>query len=199
MRFAILLVTTASLSSVWAREPVDLANGRSPNGSLSVRVSPSADPDALASLEVVNTATNEVLGSTDTGGYAHFPAVAEHASTAVLWSPDSKHLALMTRGTKRSTSLRLYQVTSTGLTEIPLPSPPDRAFELLKAKESYRCVFQRPLRWSDNDTLVVRANGDIENPAGTKIPIWYEVDVTFNIQEKKITNAQVIETKPQEG
>jgi hypothetical protein len=90
-------------------------------------------------------------------------------------------------------------VTATGLTEIPLPSPTDRAFQLLKAKESYRCVFQRPQEWRDNDTLVVRASGDVENPAETKIPIWYEVDVTFNIQEKGITDAKVIETKPKEG
>ncbi|MCX8494899.1 MAG: hypothetical protein ORN51_01790 [Akkermansiaceae bacterium] len=199
MRFAILLVTAALLSSAWAREPVDLANGHSPNGSFSVRIKPPAEPDALAFLEVVNVATKEVVGSTDTGGYAHFPAVAEDTSTAVLWSPDSRHLALMTRGTKRSTSLRLYRVESTGLTEVPLPSSTDRAFELLKAKESYRCVFQRPLKWSGNDTLVVRASGDVENPAGTKIPIWYEVDVTFNIQEKRITNAKIIETKPKVG
>ena len=105
----------------------------------------------------------------------------------------------MTRGTKRSTSLRLYQVASTGLTEIALPSSTDRSFELLKAKESYRCVFQRPLKWSDNDTLVVRANGDVENPAGTKIPIWYEVDVIFNIVEKRITDAKIIETKQKES
>jgi hypothetical protein len=199
MRLAILLVTSALLSSIYAREPIELANGHSPNGSFSVRIKSSEDPEILASLEVVEEATSRVVGSTDTGGYAHFPAVAEDTSTAVLWSPDSKHLALMTRGTKRSTSLRLYRVASTGLTEIPLPSSTDRAFELLKAKESYRCVFQRPLKWSDNDTLVVRASGDIENSTGTKIPIWYEVDVTFNIQEKRITNAKIIETKPKEG
>jgi hypothetical protein len=199
MRFTILLVITALLSSVWAREPVDLANGHSPNGSFSVRIKSPADPNALASLEVVNLATKEVVGSTDAGGYAHFPAVAEDTSTAVLWSPDSRHLALMTRGTKRSTSLRLYQVASTGLTEIPLPSSTDRAFELLKAKESYRCVFQRPLKWIDNATLVVRASGDIENSIGTKIPIWYEADVIYNIQDKKITGAKIIEKKPKEG
>lgn len=199
MRLEILLVTTALLSSVCAREPIELANGHSHNGSFSVRIKSSEDPEILASLEVVEEATNRVVGSTDTGGYAHFPAVAEDTSTAVLWSPDSMHLALMTRGTKRSTSLRLYRVNSTGLTEIVLPSSTDRAFELLKAKESYRCIFQRPLKWSDNDTLLVRASGDIDNPDGTKIPIWYEVDVTFNIQEKRITNAKIIEIKTKEG
>ncbi len=199
MSFTILLVIAALLSSAWAREPIDLANSHSPNGTFSIRITPSEDPDVLATLEVVNVATKELVGSTDTGGYAHFPAVAENASTAVLWSPDSKHLAVMTRGTKRSTSLRLFEVAFTGLTEIPLPSSTARAFELLKAKESYRCVFQRPLEWSNDTTLVVRASGDIEDLTGTKIPIWYEVDVTFNIQEKKITSAKIIETKPKEG
>jgi hypothetical protein len=199
MRCFILLVTAVALSSVWGIETIDLANGRSPNGSFSVRIKPPAGPDAQSFLEVVEVATKKVVGSTDTGGYAHFPAVAEAASTAVLWSPDSKHLALMTRGTKRSTSLRLYRVMATGLTEVILPSPTDRAFQLLKAKESYRGVFQRPREWRDHDTLVVRASGDVEDPKGTKIPIWYEVEVTFNIQGKKITDAKVIETKPNEG
>jgi len=105
----------------------------------------------------------------------------------------------MSRGTKRSTELRLYQLAASGLTEIPLPSPTDRAFQLLKATESYRCVFQRPQKWIDNETLTVRASGDIKNPAGDGVPIWYEVNITFNIRDKKITDAKVIPTKPKEG
>jgi len=199
MRAAIILSIVALASCAWATEALDLANGRSPDGSLSVRVRPPTDAGALPSLEVISVTTNTVIGSTHTGGYAHYPSVAEDTSTAVLWSPDSKHLALMTRGTKRSTELRLYRVAASGLTEIPLPSPTDRAFQLLKATESYRCVFQRPQKWIDNRTLTVRASGDIKDPAGGVVPVWYEVDVTINIQDKKITVAKVITTNPKEG
>jgi len=199
MRLAIRLVTLALPSFVWAGTPIELANGHSPNGSFSIRIKSSENPEIFALLEVVEKATNRVVGSTDAGGYAHFPAVTEDGSTAVLWAPDSKHFALMTRETKRSTSLRVYQVASTGLTEIAVPSATDRAFEILKAKESYRSVLQRPMTWNDKDTLVVRASGDIKNPAGNAIPIWYEVDITFDISDKKIIDAKIIETKPQEG
>ena len=62
-----------------------------------------------------------------------------------------------------------------------------------------RCVFQRPKRWIDNDTLVVLASGDVTNTKGDKIPIWYDVEVTLNISVKEITDAKVITTKPKEG
>ena len=199
MRTAIILSIVALQSSAWATEALDFANGRSPDGSFSVRVRPPTDAGAIPSLEVISVTTNTVIGTTHTGGYAHYPSVAEDASTAVLWSPDSKHLALMTRGTKRSTELRLYRVEASGLTEITLPSPTDRAFQLLKATVSYRCTFQRPKMWIDNETLTVRASGDIKNPSGSGVPIWYEVDITFNIHDKKITDAKVITTKPKEG
>ena len=105
----------------------------------------------------------------------------------------------MTRGTKRSTELQLFQMTGAGMTEIALPSATTRAFELLKATASYRCVFQRPLKWTDNETLVVRASGGIKNPAGDGFPQWYEVDVTFNIEQRKTTAASVVEVKPFRG
>jgi hypothetical protein len=31
------------------------------------------------------------------------------------------------------------------------------------------------------------------------MPIWYEVEVTFNVPAKKITNAKIIITKPKVG
>lgn len=199
MRAALTLATIALVASVSASDTLDLADGKSPDGSFSVRVRAPMESGEMAQLEVLSVAAKTVVGTTDTGGYAHYPAVAEAASTSVLWSPDSKHLAVMTRGTKRSTELRLYRVTASGLAEILLPSSKDRAFQLLKAREAYRCVFQRPKKWIDNDTLIVLASGDIANSMGDKIPIWYEVEVTFNVPAKKITDAKIITKKPKEG
>ena len=199
MRTVLTLATIALISSVSASDTLELANGQSPNGNFSVRVRAPVDSGAMPRLEIISVAAKTVVGTTDTGGYAHYPAVAGDTSTSVLWSPDSKQLAVMTRGTKRSTELRLYRVTASGLTEVLLPSSPDRAFQLLKATEAYRCVFQRPKSWIDNDTLVVLASGDVTNTKGDKIPIWYEVEVTFNVPAKKITNAKIIITKPKVG
>lgn len=157
------------------------------------------DSGAMAQLEVVSVAAKTIVGTTDIEGYAHFPAVAEDTSTAVLWSPDSKQLAVMTRGTKRSTELRLFRVAASGLTEVLLPSPTDRAFQLLNAKEAYRCVFQRPKKWLNDDTLVVLASGDVTNNKGDQFPIWYEVEITFNTRSNEIIGAKIITTKPKEG
>ena len=199
MRADLTLATIALVASVTASDTLELANGKSPDGSFSVRVRAPMDSGAMAQLEVVSVAAKTIVGTTDTGGYAHFPAVAEDTSTAVLWSPDSKQLAVMTRGTKRSTELRLYRVAASGLTEVLLPSPTDRTFQLLKATEAYRCVFQRPRKWLNNDTLVVLASGDVTNNKGDQFPIWYEAEITFNTLSNEIIDAKVITTKPKEG
>ena len=45
----------------------------------------------------------------------------------------------------------------------------------------------------------MRASGDVVNPDGSKVPLWYEVDVTYDIEEKKIAAVKLIEVKPNEG
>lgn len=182
-----------------AEKPIDLPDGQSPDGVYAVRVQPPDVEGAMTSLEVVTVATSVVVATMDAGGYAAFPAVADVHSTAVLWSPDSRHVAVMTRGTKRSTEVRLFRVAASGVTEIPLPSATDRAFHLLKATQPYRCVFQRPTTWRDNNTLVIRASGDVRNAAGEGLPVWYEADVCYDIQKREISDAKIVETKPKEG
>ncbi len=196
MRTFVLSALLVFSAPLWAAGPIDLENGRSPDGRLSARVRPAENPGETPSLEVVNLATEVIAGTLLLGVYGFGPSVAEKTSTAVLWSPDSGHLAVMTRGTKRSTGVKLFRVTDSGLTEIPLPSPTTKAFELLKATESYRVVSNKPGKWSDKDTLIIRASGGVIDPAGGKFPIWYEVDVTYDIREKKITDSRIVETKP---
>ena len=146
MRRAILSALFVYSTCVGAAEqPVVLENGRSPDGKYFMRIQPPGDLGAVMYLEVCTIAEATVVGKTNAGGYAHFSMMADEMNTTVLWSPDSTHFALMTRGTKRSTEVRLFQMTSTGMAEITLPSPTDRAMVLLKAAESNRCVFQRPL------------------------------------------------------
>lgn len=199
MRSVLLLATIVFVASVSGADSLELANGISPDGRFSVRVRAPIDSGSMVQLEVVSVAAKTVVGTAYAGGYGRYPAIAEDASTSVLWSPDSKHLAVMTRGTKRSTDMRLYRVMASGLTEIRLPSSTDRAFQLLKATEAYRCVFQRPKKWIDNGTLVVLATGDVTNTAGDKIPIWYEVEVTIDVAAKKIVDAKIVKVEPKEG
>ena len=85
MRAALILATIALVASVSATDTLELANGKSPDGSFSVRVRAPMDSGAIAQLEVVSVASKAVVGTTDTGGYAHYPSVAEDTSTSVLF------------------------------------------------------------------------------------------------------------------
>ncbi len=193
------LLCLAFSCATGAEKAIDLPQGRSPDGKYRVRVQPPSEEGAMIALEMVEAETLKIVATVDAGGYAAFPAVADANSTAVLWSPDSRHLAVMTRGTKRSTEVRLFLVVASGLTDVPLPSATDRAFQLLKATESYRCVFQRPAKWVDNDSLIVRASGDVLNPGGTGFPVWYEADIRYDVLKKEISDARIVETKSKEG
>lgn len=196
MRCAILCFLLMLSSLAGAEKAVELEGGRSPDGGFFIRIQP-AEPGEIISLEVCRVGDGAVIGSTHAGGYAQFSMVADAMNTAVLWAPDSRHLALMTRGTKRTTELRVFAMTAegAGMMEVALPSPTQRAFDLIKAKGTYRCVFQSPLKWADKRTLTVRARGGFLAAGENQLPQWYEVDVTYNIDEQKIEAAQVVEVK----
>ncbi|MBN8420095.1 MAG: hypothetical protein J0L73_14350 [Verrucomicrobia bacterium] len=199
MRSAIPSILLLLSSLAWAAEPVMLENGKSPDGKYFTRIQPPVEPGTVISMEVCKVKDGAVVGRTAAGGYAPFPLVADEVNTAVLWSPDSKHLALMTRGTKRTWELSLFQITDTGMAEIILPDATERALQVVKSTATNRSLHQRPLRWADNCTLTVRASGDAVNPDGSSIPLWYEVDVTYDIVQKKVSASKLIEVKPNEG
>lgn len=177
---------------------VELPNGKSPDGTFYLRVRKRPKSGEATSMELVATATGKVAATATVGGYAG-SALAEANTAAVVWSPDSRKFALMTRDTKRSTNTRVFRADASGLREIDLPSATDAAFKLLGAKESYRCVFQRPTRWLNTDTLLIQVSGDIVKETGDKVPVWYEVDVIYKLSEKKVLDSKLISTKPREG
>jgi len=188
----LLALTVLLTGSVLAENSADLPDSQSPDGRFALRLRPAPDDQEVEVIEVFGKEGGKVAGTTPSGGYGIFPAAADKANTSVLWSPDSKTLALAMRTTKRSWEIKVFKITATAITEVALPSPTDRAFELLGAKEAGRVVRQEPLRWIDADTLVVLAKGDFE-------ATYYEVEVTYELGSRKITEAKVIVTRPYEG
>jgi hypothetical protein len=177
---------------------VELPQGKSPDGAWLLRIKKEPKSGEASLLELVTVATGKVAGTLPVGGYPA-TAQAEVDNAVVLWSPDSKKCALMTRGTKRTTELQVFQVGPAGLLEIELPSSTDAAFQLLGAREGYRSERQLPVRWLDADSLLVKASGDVVKETGDKVPIYYEADVQYKVSERKIVKAALTHTEPREG
>ncbi len=147
-------------------------------------------------IALVASHTGKVLGSVILGGYAWYPQDAEPMNLSMLWSPTSSHLALMVRNTKRTWETRLYAASRKGLLAIELPSATKSALNLLGEKEIFRCCREQPAKWIAEDSLVVRASGDTRLKGNV---IWYEVDVTYSVTKRSISNTKLISTEPHEG
>ena len=102
----------------------------------------------------------------------------------------------MVRDSKRSWSTSVYAISGRGFTPIVIPSATEQALAILGQKECFRCVKEKPSKWIDADTLVIRASGD--TTLNNKV-IWYEVDVTYSINKKSIIHAKLISIEPHEG
>ncbi|MEK7951809.1 hypothetical protein [Luteolibacter soli] len=174
----------------------EVPDSDSPGGDYAARVEPPANEiDDVDHLSIYRKATGEVIARVALGGYARYPMAADSMNLRLLWSPDSKHLAVMGRTTKRSWEVSVYAIGK-GATKVKLPSATEKALKLLSAKEIDRVSRETPVKWLDNDRLLLRAAGD--TTVGGEL-IWYEVDVTFSMKGGKITGAKLIEKRSREG
>jgi hypothetical protein len=169
----------------------------SPDGVHAARTEPSTDvSDGRDYLSLYRKKTGEIAGRLPIGGYARYPMDADPDNLRLLWSPDSKHFALMIRGTKRSWTTTVYAIGPKGIQKVKLPSPTAKALEVVSGSKIDRASRETPSKWMDNDTLVLRASGD--TMINGKL-IWFEVDLTCSLKSGKITKAKIVETKRDEG
>lgn len=184
-------------SGLVCAETTTVLNGVSPNKRWELKVEGSShafgNPSRLILLSISN---GQVASSVELGGYASFPRSAEPVNLSVLWSATSKHLAVSIRDTKRSWSASLYSVSQNALKLIDLPSATEQAYLLIGAKECFRCVREEPSKWTDGDTLIIRARGD--TTIKDKV-MWYEVDVTYKVSTRKVISTKLVSLEPHEG
>ena len=102
-------------------------------------------------------ADNKTLFSGDAGGYASFTAATNPANFKCMWSPDSKFVAVFTRGTKRSGDAAIYYVTENMVQEIAFPDLMPSITRHLTAE--MRALWVRPEVWLPAHGLLLSVEG----------------------------------------
>lgn len=103
------------------------------------------DPELGYSLSIMDLDSNESLLSMGWGGYAVFKTATWPDNFKCLWSPDSRFVALLERGTKRSADTILYYIHGTHAQEVAVPDfmpllPPHFG-------DKIRAIWVRPEVW----------------------------------------------------
>ena len=181
-----------ALAIVAQGETLEIENGTSPNQKFSLRF-PVTDDDRIPALQIYSIEESKVIFECATGGYRDYRStVMDGSSTLVLWSPDSKHIAIMTRGTKRTTQVNVFSVNKNTVKEIDLPDGLQETLKLLNIKEIHRYVRQVPSKWIDNDTLVVLISADFLNPKNKDQQDECEAEVKYSIKSRQIISSKRI-------
>jgi hypothetical protein len=194
-RTSILVVAVALHGALvaLAAEFTEVPNSVSPDGHYAARTEPSTDiADGRDYLILYRKEGGDVFVRLPIGGYARYPQDADPANLLILWAPESKHFALMVRGTKRSWTTTIYAMDSKRVRKVKLPSPTAEALELVSASEINRASREAPTKWIDNDHLLLRASGD--TTVDGKV-MSYEVDLTYSLKIGKVTESKVVSTK----
>lgn len=183
-------------TAVPGAETTAVPNSTSPDGTYLLRVVAPIEKGDPSSLSLITAHGGTSIGAMVLGSYAAYPLNAESANLGLLWSNDSKHFALMVRGTKRSWTTSIHAGTDRELNRLAVPSATSMALAIVGGSEIFRFCRETPQKWLDADHLVVRASGDAEVD---KHVIWYEVEITYSISRKQITDSKLISIKPHEG
>ena len=175
---------------------VEVPQSIAPSGLLAARTEPPNETlDGRDSLCLYRPKAGEVFARIPLGGYASYPLDADPMNLTLLWSPNSRHLAITLRDSKRTWTTTVYALDAKRLRALDLPSATVKALRLLSGSENFRVSHETPTKWIDDDQLLLRASGDTTIQ---KRVIWYEVDLTYSISKRVITRAKVVGTQPRE-
>ncbi|MBK1815640.1 hypothetical protein JIN84_08435 [Luteolibacter yonseiensis] len=200
MKPASILVTAFTflcLLSAAAADFTEVPDSASPDGGYAARTEPPANvEDGRDGLVLYRKMTGAAVARIPLGGYAGHPGDADPANLRLLWAPDSKHFALMFRGTKTSWTTTVYAMNAGKPVEVKLAGATSKSLELLSASQTNRVSRETPVKWIDNGRLLLRASGD--TLVGDKL-MWYEIDMTCSLEGGKMTDAKVVTLKPHDG
>jgi len=99
----------------------------------------------------------KTLFSKGAGGYAAFSAATDRANFKCLWSPDSKFVAVFTRGSKRSGDTTIYSVTDDKVQEITVPDLMPLIARHLTSE--MRALWVRPEVWLPDHSFLLSVEG----------------------------------------
>lgn len=166
-----------------------VVGGLSPDQTMKVMIRATGD---LPAGEIRAADKKEPLFEFDAGGYASFEAAKDKASTAALWRPDSRAVAVMTRTTKRSTDVKLFTIAGSKVTKVQMPDFFAGILKDFGVTEVWRCAFERPLRWLENGDLVLHVSGDcvINSGPQEERTKWFEYEITVSPASGKIVDSK---------
>lgn len=194
--FLIIAVAFFRLIAASAAESTEVPNSISPDGRFTARTGPSTDvADGRDYLLLYQKGPGIVFARLPIGGYASYPQDADPANLQILWSPDSKHFALMIRTSKRTWRLKLFAV-GRGVSEVKIPDLTDYALKNLKKDSIYRWCREAPIEWIDPGRLRVRVTGDCGSAPDVK---HYSGEVSLSISDGRIVQTVPLTAQNEEG
>jgi WD40 repeat protein len=148
---------------------------KSPDGQYEIEYIKALEGDSNVMLK--NAKTGKILGYAFSNGYGHSSYVE------TVWSPDSRYLAVVERGTRTTAEISLFSFVGDTVKEVRLP---DYALNILGRKKlvtggRYHMVSN--LRW-DKTTITFYCRGQWVDGSGDPAidpENWYHFDVTLKL------------------
>ena len=136
---------------------------------------------------------HRVLGCFASSSYmAYFDPAYERIKVA--WSPDSRFLAVLSRGTKTTYEVAVYHAVADSVVLVSLPDYRRLLFARLGIATGGRHLLLSEPAWLDH-TLRVHVSGNISDTASnpTDFPDdWYECTIVFRVEPAKKPSVQEI-------
>ncbi len=176
---------------------MEVEQSRSPDGKYRFQVTSSKEDRSYSAVELVSAKDGQPVGRPLHVGYGYYPDTGDAEVLQILWSPDSKTVAIMMRGTKRTRSVSLYSLSDNDLQPISLTLDITKAcLQNLGAAEITRFIWEKPVEWLDSDLVMVRATGSTMLEGHH---VQYEMDVTCSVSKKSVILVKRVSLRPFEG
>jgi len=153
----ILMLLVVSMATVFADERT-IPNSKSPNDQYELTALASSKDSPAYEIGLRQCAENKVINLGKVNGYVYFNAADNPLNTRVLWSPDSRFLALYLRDGRHNGGTSIYSVNENRVQEIRF----DDLEEVLRPNlggHDTRGFFVQPEFWGPNYELFLSVEG----------------------------------------
>lgn len=158
------MLLMASMVTVSAEE-CPVPNSWSPNKQYELVVSAkNADsPEDGYNVGIRRFGDDKLINFTQSGGWVYFNAATNPANIKILWSPDSKFLALYLRGGRHDGNTSIYSVNESKVQEIKFNDLDEMLRPNLGEGETFS-FFVRPEFWGADRELFLSVEGSQRKP-----------------------------------
>jgi hypothetical protein len=133
------------------------------------------------SIEIRREKDHKVMGQLSCDSYLqHFESASEDAK--MVWAPNSRFFALLSRGTKTSRDVEVYCVATNTL--LTLPDYARAIRQRIPSASQGRYFFAKSLAWRGHD-LNVRISGNTHDSASNPADFpddWYDCTIVIRVE-----------------